>query len=195
MNKQVKKLLWLFAIAIVLGLVTEKVIIAPILDLKKANEKEKTESKPIKNSVVKITDTTSIEQLAEDVIEEFDCKSVGGEGVVHKVIATYYQPKTEQCEGNPLVTASGRVIDLDRLERGEIQWIAVSRDLRKYYKYGDLVEVVCREDPSVSGVYTVTDTMNERHKNTIDFLWPISREPKLGQGRWHCSIRKVEQHV
>jgi 3D (Asp-Asp-Asp) domain-containing protein len=102
-------------------------------------------------------------------------------GKSHKVTATYYNPVPEQCEGDPLLTASGRRIDLEKLKREEIKWIAVSRDLLKTYKYGDVVRLTCADDPSIDGDYVIADTMHERWENKIDLLWHVD---KKGKGKW-----------
>lgn len=102
-------------------------------------------------------------------------------GDVKIVTATYYNPVKEQCNSNPLITASGKEIDIELLEKGELKWIAVSRDLLKIYKYGDIVRITCDHDPSINGDYEITDTMHERFKNKIDLLWPVGMK---GKGKW-----------
>lgn len=97
------------------------------------------------------------------------------------VTATYYNPVSSQCSGNPLITASGKKIDLEKLRKGHIRWIAVSRDLLKIFNYGDTVYIECNHDPSIEGEYVVVDTMHERHKRKIDLLWPSG---KTGKGVW-----------
>lgn len=110
-------------------------------------------------------------------------------GEVRWVTATYYNPVPEQCNSNPLITASGRKIDLEKLRKEEIKWIAVSRDLLKTYKYGDVVRITCEHDPSINGDYVIADTMNERFENMIDLLW---HPDKKGKGKWkNVQIRKV----
>ena len=109
----------------------------------------------------------------------------------HYVSATYYNPVAEQCWGDPLVTASGKRIELEKLKREEIKWIAVSRDLLAHYNYGDKVMLSCAEDPSIDGIYYVEDTMNKRFKNKIDLLWHTD---KKGKGKWNnVHIRKIEE--
>ena len=97
------------------------------------------------------------------------------------VTATYYNPVSSQCSGNPLITASGRKIDLEKLRKGHIKWIAVSRDLLKVFNYGDTVFLECDHDPEIEGEYVVVDTMHERHRRKIDLLWPTG---KKGKGVW-----------
>ena len=99
----------------------------------------------------------------------------------HTVTATYYNPVHSQCSGNPLITASGKKIDLEKLERGHIRWIAVSRDLLRIFNYGDTIILECDHDPSIEGEYVIVDTMHERMYRKIDLLWPSG---KKGKGVW-----------
>ena len=87
----------------------------------------------------------------------------------HDVIATYYNPTVNQCDSNPLITADGSKINLDKLKKKQIRWIAVSRDLLDHYKYGDKV-LVRSNNKVLNGVWIVKDTMNKRHKRRIDIL-------------------------
>lgn len=99
----------------------------------------------------------------------------------HTVTATYYHPVHSQCNGNPLITASGKEIDIDKLEKGHIKWIAVSRDLLGIFNYGDTVYLRCEHDPSIDGEYVIEDTMHKRMRRKIDLLWPVG---KTGKGVW-----------
>ena len=110
-------------------------------------------------------------------------------GEVRIVTATYYNPVKEQCNSNPLITASGKKINIELLEKGELKWIAVSRDLLRIYKYGDIVRITCDHDPSINGDYEITDTMHERFENKIDLLWPVGMK---GKGKWEgVQIAKI----
>jgi len=126
---------------------------------------------------LKNQETEAIVQLNQDTLlvteEEI--------GEVKIVTATYYNPVKEQCDSNPLITASGKEINVELLEKGELKWIAVSRDLLRIYKYGDIVRITCDHDPSINGDYEITDTMHERFENTIDLLWPVGMK---GKGKW-----------
>ena len=66
-------------------------------------------------------------------------KCVGKGESHHVVTATYYNPVESQCSSNPLITADGSKINLKKLKEGKLRWIAISRDLRENYKYGDIV--------------------------------------------------------
>lgn len=111
-----------------------------------------------------------------------------------KVTATRYNPVESQCNSQPLITADMSKISLSKLKRGKIRWIAVSRDLRKIYKYGDVVEIKAKDgdDKSINGLYEVHDTMNKRFTDRIDILTHIDNPH--GQGKWEeVSIRLVKR--
>ena len=111
-----------------------------------------------------------------------------------KVTATRYNPVESQCNSQPLITADMSKISLSKLKRGEIRWIAVSQDLRKVYKYGDVVEIKAKDgdDKSINGLYEVHDTMNKRFTDRIDILTHIDNPH--GQGKWEeVSIRLVKR--
>lgn len=85
-----------------------------------------------------------------------------------KIKATYYNPVSSQCDGNPLVTGSGYKINLKKLKNKAINIVAVSRDLLKIYPYGSTIYV--HQPVHLRGTYRVEDTMNKRFSNRIDFL-------------------------
>jgi 3D (Asp-Asp-Asp) domain-containing protein len=85
-----------------------------------------------------------------------------------KIKATYYNPVSSQCDGNPLVTGSGYKINLKKLKNQEIKVVALSRDLLKQYPYGS--EIYVHQPVHLRGTYRVEDTMNKRFSNRIDFL-------------------------
>ena len=43
--------------------------------------------------------------------------------------ATTYNAEVNQCDSDPLTTADGSRIDLDKLANGQLRWCALSRDL------------------------------------------------------------------
>ena len=98
-----------------------------------------------------------------------------------KVTVTKYNPVSEQTDSDPLITADNSKICLNKLNAGKLRWIAVSRDLRKHFKYGEKVILKCDHDPSINGEYEVHDTMNPRFSRTIDLLSPIGDT----RGKWH----------
>lgn len=85
------------------------------------------------------------------------------------VKATYYNPTRKQCGSTPLITADGSKINMAKLKRGELRWVAVSRDLRSRFKYGDTIWIDS-DDMRLRGKWVVRDTMNPKHKNRIDIL-------------------------
>lgn len=118
------------------------------------------------------------EQLLDSIMKEEE--ELKDEKTI-KVTATVYNPVESQCDSDPLVTADNSKIDLEKLNQGKLKWIAVSRDLRKQFKYGSKVRIRCKSDPSIDGIYEVRDTMNERYKFCIDILKPVGES----KGKWH----------
>lgn len=100
----------------------------------------------------------------------------------HLVTVTRYNPTREQCGSNSLVTADNSKINLEKLRKGIIRWVAVSRDLRRKFKYGDTI-YIDSDDDNIRGHYEVHDTMHPRHTNRIDILTAVSADH--GQGIWH----------
>lgn len=93
------------------------------------------------------------------------------------VTATCYQPRVEQCDGNPFLTANLSVIN--RFNPLGQRWVAVSRDmLLEHVKYGDSIHVF--GTGIYDGWWQVMDCMNKRHKEKIDFL--VGDKDKTG--RW-----------
>lgn len=103
----------------------------------------------------------------------------------HDVVATVYNPTEEQCDSDPLTTASGCKINLDRLKNGKLRWVAVSRDLLDKFPYGSYIYVWIDWNHPFNGVWRVTDCMNERYTNRIDFLTYNRR-----YGKWNAKIQK-----
>lgn len=101
-----------------------------------------------------------------------------------KVTATVYNPTREQCDSDPLITADNSKICLKTLNSGNLRWIAVSRDLKKHYKYGSKVYLESKSNPKINGVWIVHDTMHPRYKNRIDLLMPEN----ITLGKWHDVI-------
>ena len=93
-------------------------------------------------------------------------KNRNAQNVITHVTVTCYQPVKEQCDDNPLITADGSKIDLNKLKQGKIKWCAISRDLlwlfpkdkpKKVYIHG-------------YGTYEVRDVMNKRFNHRVDIL-------------------------
>jgi hypothetical protein len=112
--------------------------------------------------------------------------------------ASTYNCEVSQCDSDPLTTADGSRIDLDKLANGELRWCALSRDLiwdeerqklhdydtsvfRGFFRFGDTIVVESISSPQINGKWCVRDCMNKRYKRSIDFLFdPRNNKPKLG---------------
>ena len=112
--------------------------------------------------------------IAEVVVEEDTTAEVAKEVEIEKefVTVTVYNPVPGQCDDSPLITADNSKIDLDKLKKGKLKWVAVSRDLLKEgkVKYGDKIRLTCDKDPAMNGIFVVHDTMHPRWKKRIDVL-------------------------
>jgi 3D (Asp-Asp-Asp) domain-containing protein len=92
------------------------------------------------------------------------------------VTVTTYTNSARETDSTPNITASGR--KLDSLNPRKHRIIAISRDLKKKYKFGSKVKVM--NAGAYSGVYVVEDVMNKRFKNRIDILInPDDEQTKL----------------
>jgi 3D (Asp-Asp-Asp) domain-containing protein len=98
-----------------------------------------------------------------------------GEVRINKVIAeflpeqvtvTTYTPSVEECDSTPNITASGFKIDTLNPKRHKI--IAVSRDLKRKWKFGTKIRITGMGKHN--GTYIVKDVMNKRYKKRIDIL-------------------------
>lgn len=86
---------------------------------------------------------------------------------------TYYHPVKSECYANPLITADGSKIDLQKLKQGKVRWCAVSRDLLPLFPKGKPKRLWIEG----YGIYEVHDVTNKRIKNTVDILLhPASKE-------------------
>jgi 3D (Asp-Asp-Asp) domain-containing protein len=82
------------------------------------------------------------------------------------VTMTTYTIDPLQTDDTPLETASGFELDEDNPKKHRV--IAVSRDIKKKFKFGEKVRV--SNAGKYNGVYYVRDLMNPRWKNKIDIL-------------------------
>ena len=94
--------------------------------------------------------------------------------------ATVYNAVPEQCNEQPSVTASGRVIDLERVE--DLRIVAMERTMmqRNGIHYGDTILV--KGAGVYDGEWVVEDTMSKRFagQDKVDFLVP----EEVRTGRW-----------
>jgi 3D (Asp-Asp-Asp) domain-containing protein len=89
------------------------------------------------------------------------------ENIVPDIVSvTTYSPSIEECDSTPLITASGYKINPANPKRQRI--IAVSRDLKRKYKFGKKVRIT--GIGKLSGTYTIRDVMNKRFKKRVDIL-------------------------
>jgi 3D (Asp-Asp-Asp) domain-containing protein len=93
------------------------------------------------------------------------------------VVATLYNALPNQTDSSPLVTASGESIN--GLCPESHRWVAVSPDLLEDFPFGECILVEGADE--MNGIWRVTDVMNPRYTNYIDFLVEDTR--KLG--KWY----------
>ena len=94
------------------------------------------------------------------------------------VTLTTYKATEAETDSTPNITASGFKITNPKKHR----IIAVSRDLKKKYKFGQKIRIVGAG--KYSGTYRVHDVMNKRYKNRIDIL--------IGANDKQTKLRKIK---
>lgn len=94
------------------------------------------------------------------------CGPAPSNDAYHVVTMTTYTIERNQTDSNPLETASGYILDKKNPAKHKV--IAISRDLKKKFKFSDSVYVT--NAGSYDGVYVVEDIMNRRFKDRIDIL-------------------------
>ena len=100
-----------------------------------------------------------------DMMEKEIAKEI--EGVVPDIVTvTTYTPSVEETDSTPLITASGFKINPKNPKKQRI--VAVSRDLKRKYKFGKKVRIT--GIGRYSGTYTVRDVMNKRYRKRVDIL-------------------------
>ena len=82
------------------------------------------------------------------------------------VTLTTYTISVGQTDSTPLTTASGYTLDSINPKKQKV--IAISRDLKRKYKFGQKVRV--KGAGKLDGVYTVRDLMASRWRKKIDIL-------------------------
>jgi len=85
---------------------------------------------------------------------------------VTHVTLTCYQPVKTQCNSQPLITADGSKINLHHLQKGNIRWCAISRDLLWLFPKNKPKRIYIEG----FGVYQVRDIMNRRFTHRVDIL-------------------------
>jgi len=94
------------------------------------------------------------------------------------VTLTTYKAVMGETDSTPNITASGFKITNPKKHR----IIAVSRDLKKKYKFGQKIRIVGAG--KYSGTYRVQDVMNKRYRNRIDIL--------VGSNDKQTKLRKIK---
>ena len=100
----------------------------------------------------------------------------GGKGIVlkyaldlkplSKVSLSTYKTATAETDSSPLVTASG--FKLDSVNPMKHRVIAISRDLKELFSFGDKVKL--SNAGKFNGIWFIRDLMNKKYKNKIDIL-------------------------
>ena len=94
------------------------------------------------------------------------------------VTLTTYRASEAETDSTPNITASGFKITNPKKHR----IIAVSRDLKKKYKFGQKIRIVGAG--KYSGTYRVQDVMNKRYRKRIDIL--------VGANDKQTKLRKIK---
>jgi 3D (Asp-Asp-Asp) domain-containing protein len=81
-----------------------------------------------------------------------------------ELTAYAYTASVEECDSDPFTTASGETV-----QEG---LVAVSRDLQEDWNFGTKLYIKGIK------VLTVEDTMNERHKNSLDIFMNEKKDAK-----------------
>ena len=102
---------------------------------------------------------------------------VGIDEVVPDIVTvTTYSITEGETDSTPLITASGFKINPNNPKRHRI--IAVSRDLKRKYRFGQRVRIT--NAGKYNGEYVIRDLMHHRWKNKIDILInPNDKHTKL----------------
>ena len=82
------------------------------------------------------------------------------------VTLTTYTTSAKETDSTPNITASG--FKIDTLNPMKHRIVAVSRDLKKKWKFGTKVRITGAG--KYNGTYYVRDLMNKRYKKRIDIL-------------------------
>ena len=150
-----KKLVW------VMTFITNVVFIYMFMLILSLYQMQEHTGKPINDEP--ITDSIQVE------IDSLKKVNNSGRFITHVTLTTY-NPVEAQCDSDPLVTADGTKIDLNKLKKGKIKYCAVSRDLLWCLPYGSVLEI------EGHGMYIVKDTMNERFNHCIDILQHVGEK-------------------
>jgi hypothetical protein len=102
----------------------------------------------------------------------------------HLDTLTVYNPVRQQCDDDPLVTASNQRINVQKLRGGQLRWLALSRDMIHRWggklHYGDTL-ILNAGDPTIDGQWILQDTMHKRFRRRGDLLFARAQR---ALGRW-----------
>ena len=105
------------------------------------------------------------------------------------VTVTTYSVSEGETDSTPLLTASGFKINPKNPKKHRI--IAVSRDLKRKYRFGQKVKIT--NAGKYNGVYVVRDLMHPRWKKKIDILInPSDKQTKLRRVKMYKVHKKKE---
>ena len=99
------------------------------------------------------------------------------------VTVTTYSPTVEQTDSTPLITASG--FEINPINPKKQRIVAVSRDLKKKYKFGKKIRIT--GIGKLSGTYTVRDVMNKRYRKRVDII--------IGEDDTQTSFKKAKLYA
>ena len=83
-----------------------------------------------------------------------------------KVSLSTYKTDTAETDSTPLITASG--FKLDSVNPMKHRVIAISRDLKELFSFGDKVKL--SNAGKFNGIWFIRDLMNKKYRNKIDIL-------------------------
>jgi 3D (Asp-Asp-Asp) domain-containing protein len=150
-----KKLVW------VMTFITNVIFIYMLILILSLYQMQEQTGKPINDKP--ITDSIQVE------IDSLKKVNNSGRFITHVTLTTY-NPVEAQCDSDPLVTADGTKIDLNKLKNGKIKYCAISRNLLPFIPLGSVIEI------EGYGLYEVRDTMNKRFTHCIDILQHIDEK-------------------
>jgi len=129
----------------------------------------------------------SINKITKDMDEKTH-EIVNIDEVIPDIVTvTTYSITEGETDSTPLLTASGFKINPINPKRHRI--IAVSRDLKRKYRFGQKVRIT--NAGKYNGEYVVRDLMHHRWKNKIDILInPSDRHTKLRRVKMYRVERK-----
>jgi hypothetical protein len=127
-----------------------------------------------------IKDIEEKEMLRNDLFELMCEKDSIASIEEHYVIGTYYNPVIEQTNMDCLFTANMSYIDTIALKNYQLRWVAISRDLLKYYNFNDTI-IIHSNNPNINGLWIIKDVMNKKYQKRIDFLVPLNDTLQIGK--------------